>query len=176
MEFQGGDFNTRQFSWSPLLCHKNDSGRDNRKRAVFLAGGPNSDFDVLTQSRKKFHEASNREVASAVPHQQGDLRLLHAENFGDLHLPHAAVLEDRIDLQRELRLEQLLLGIGKTKVCEDVPAAFGHAGNSMVRLFGFVFHSSSAFPDNRVRPRQATHLYTSIHILVYRRQAFHDGR
>jgi hypothetical protein len=41
--------------------------------------------------------------ARAIPHQQSDLRLLHAEDFGDLHLRHDFVLEDRVDLQGELR-------------------------------------------------------------------------
>jgi len=112
---------------------------------MFLARGPDGDFNVLTESREEFHEASDGKVTRAVPHQQGDLRLLHAENFGDLDLCHAAALEDGIDLQGELRLEQFLLGIGKAKVCEDVSAAFGYADNSAACLFGFGFHFNSAF-------------------------------
>jgi hypothetical protein len=71
---------------------------------------------------------------------------LHAENFGDLHLCHAAVLEDRVDLQRELRFEQLLLRIGKTKVREDVSAAFGYAGNAILSFSRFGFHFSLIVP------------------------------
>ena len=54
------------------------SGGDNREYAVFLAGGPDGDFNILTQSCEKFHEPSDGKVTRAVPHQQGDLRLLHA--------------------------------------------------------------------------------------------------
>jgi hypothetical protein len=107
---------------------------------MFLSGWPDGDLDISTQSGEKFHKASNGEITRTVPHQQRDLRLPHTENFGNLHLCHAAALEDRIDLQRELRLEEFLLGIGKTKVCKDVPAAFGHSGNTMAFSFGFRFH------------------------------------
>jgi hypothetical protein len=67
---------------------------------MLLTGGADGDFDVLAESREELHEASNREVSRAVAHQQRDLRLLNAEDFGDLDLGHAAVLEDRIDLRR----------------------------------------------------------------------------
>ena len=123
---------------------------------MLLAGGADGDFDVLTQSREKFHEASNGKVTRAVPHQQGDLGLLHAENFGDLDLCHAAALEDGIDLQGELCLEQLLLRIGKAEVCKDVSAAFGYAGNAVVSFSCFGFHFSSAFLYSPARlPRAA---------------------
>jgi hypothetical protein len=112
---------------------------------VLLAGGPDSDLNVLTQGGEKFHKASDGKVARAVAHQQGDLRLLHPENFGDLDLCHATALEDGIDLQGELGLEQLLFRIGKTKVCEDVSTAFGNGDNSAACFFGFGLHSNSAF-------------------------------
>jgi len=121
---------------------------------MLLACWPDGDFNIPTQSREEFHEASNREVTRAVSHQQRHLGLLNAEDFGDLDLCHAAVLEDRVDLQRELRLEQLLFGIGKTKVSKDVPTAFGYAGNTIARFLDFCFHFSSAFLDNHARPLQ----------------------
>jgi hypothetical protein len=99
------------------------SGRDNKECAMFLASGPDGDFNILTESDEKFRKASNGKITCTVPHQQGGLRLLHAENFGDLDLCRAAVLEGRINLEREPRLEQLLFWIGKTKVCKDVSAA-----------------------------------------------------
>jgi hypothetical protein len=60
------------------------------------------------------HEASDGKIASAVSHQQRDLGLSHAENFGDLSLCHAAVLQDRIDLEGELGFEQFLLAQFRT--------------------------------------------------------------
>src|SRR6202795_1525536 len=112
---------------------------------MFFARGADGDFNVMGQSREELHKASNGEVACAIPHQQRDLRLLHAEDFGDLDLGHAAVLEDRIDLQGELCLEELLFGIGKAKVCEDVSAALGYAGNAVACFSWLGLHFSSAF-------------------------------
>jgi len=37
---------------------------------MFLVGGPDGDFNVLTQGGEKFHEASDREIAGAVSHEQ----------------------------------------------------------------------------------------------------------
>lgn len=118
---------------------------------MFSAAGPHGDFHVLTQSREKFHEAANGKVASAIPHQQGDLRLPHAENFGDLNLCHAAVSQNRIDLECKLGLEQFLLGIGKTQVCKDVSAAFGYVSHALACFFRFGFHLNSAFLCGPVR-------------------------
>ena len=68
---------------------------------MLLAGGPDGDFNILAQSREELHEASDREVTRAIPHQQRDLRLPHTKDFGDLDLRHAFVLKYRIDLQGE---------------------------------------------------------------------------
>src|SRR5579864_1245323 len=114
---------------------------------MLLAAGADGDFNVLAQSREELHEASNREVSRPVAHQQRNLRLLHAEDFGDLHLCNAGVLEDRIDLKGELGLEEFLLGIGKAKVCEDVSTALGYAGGALACFSGFGVHFSSAFLD-----------------------------
>lgn len=112
---------------------------------MFLAAGPDGDLHVLTQGREKFHEAADGKVTGPVPHQQRDLRLLHAENFGDLDLSHAAILEDCIDLQSKLRLEQFLFGIWKAKVCKDVSAALRYARYALACFSRFGFHLSSAF-------------------------------
>ena len=80
-------------------------------------------------------------TGGAVAHQQGHLRLLNPKDLSDLCLRQAAVLEDRMNLQRELRLEQLLLGIGKAEGPEDVSATFSYAGDSLGSFsrFGFPF-------------------------------------
>jgi hypothetical protein len=53
---------------------------------VLLAGWSNGHFNVLAQSGKKFHQASNGKITHTVSHQQRNLRLLHTENLGDLYL------------------------------------------------------------------------------------------
>jgi hypothetical protein len=47
-----------------------DSGENHQECAMLFAGGPDGDFDVLAQSREELHEASDREVTRAIPHQQ----------------------------------------------------------------------------------------------------------
>ena len=59
-----------------------------------FAGGADGDFEVLAEGGEKFQEAAYAEVARAVAHEQGHLRLLHAENLGELDLGQAAGLED----------------------------------------------------------------------------------
>ena len=112
---------------------------------MFLATEPNGDFHVLTQGCQKFHQAPDRKVTGPVPHQQRDLRLLYAENLGDLDLCHAAVLEDCIDLQSELSLEQFLFGVGKAKVRKDVFATFGDVSYARACFFALNFISVPPF-------------------------------
>ena len=81
---------------------------------MLFAGGSDRDFDVLAEGGEKFHQATDAEVAGTVAHEQGDLGLLDAEDFGQFDLGQAAGFEDGIDLQGELGLEQFLLGIGKS--------------------------------------------------------------
>src|SRR5277367_3878550 len=128
------------------------SDRNDRQRPVFLPSGPDNNFDVLAKSVKKFHQPSDGEVARAVPHQQRNLRLLHPENLRNLALLHAAALENRVNLQGEQRLQQFLLGIGKARVGEHIPAAFGHASDALLRSLCFGFHLLiSAFPYSPAR-------------------------
>lgn len=58
-----------------------------------LAVGADGDFDVSAEGGEKFREAADAEVAGAVAHWQVDLRLLNAENFGELDLGQATALE-----------------------------------------------------------------------------------
>src|SRR5215472_17772871 len=109
-----------------------NSPRDDRERTMFLAAGSDGNLHVLTQGREKFHEASNGKVACANSHQQRNLRLAHAKNFGDLNLRHATVLQDGVDLPSNLGLEQLLFGVGKAQVRKDVSAAFGYVRDAPV--------------------------------------------
>src|ERR1700693_1907768 len=134
---------------------------------MFLTGGPHGDFNILAQSRKEFHKASDRKAARAVAHQQGNLGLLHAENFGDLHLGHAAALKDRINLQGELRFEQPLLGIWEAKICKDVSAAVDYAGNALAFLPGFGCHPSSAFLGALARLRPVARSILLIYVYYY---------
>ena len=69
----------------------------------------------------------------------------HTENFGDLNLRHAALLQNGIDLQGKLSFEQFLFGVGKSKVRKDVSAAFGYVSDALACFFAFGFISVLPF-------------------------------
>jgi hypothetical protein len=60
----------------------------------------------------------------------------NAENFAGLYLCEAATLDDTVDLQREMGLELLAFGIGKTNIGKHVAAALfeGHASLFLVAI------------------------------------------
>jgi len=118
---------------------------------MLLPGGANRDLNVLAKGCQEFHEATHGEATSTISHQQGNLRLLHAENFGDLGLRHAAALEDRMDLQSELRFKQFLFRVGKAQVRKDVLTALRNAASAAARSLGFCFHARFAFLCGLVR-------------------------
>jgi len=135
------------------------SGGEHRNRAMLFACGTNRDYNVPAQSCKTLHEPADRETSCAIPHQQRYLRLLYAKDFGDLDLCHLAVLEDRMDLQREPRLEQLLLGIRKTKVRENISTAFDHGTRALRRRLVVNFHMTPA--------THKLHVATAIHTIIH---------
>src|SRR5271163_4755625 len=63
---------------SGMRSCRRGAGGNNGESAVWLAGRAHGNLNIVTQSREELHEAPNRKVAGAVPHQQGYLRLLHA--------------------------------------------------------------------------------------------------
>jgi len=50
---------------------------------------------------RKFDQPADREVACAIAHQRGDVRLLDPEQLSGLRLRQAALLDDLVDLQGE---------------------------------------------------------------------------
>ena len=78
------------------------------------------------------------------------MRLLDAENFAGIGLLEAAFFDEAVDLQREPRFQELLLGMGQTEVGKNVAAAFLH----LYGPFGSRSHVSSAFLCESVRRQQ----------------------
>jgi hypothetical protein len=82
---------------------------------ISVARGHDADFDrAVRNSMRRPTENFTRPVSC----ERRDLGLMHAENFGNLNLCQAATLQDCVDLQGWLRLDQLLLGVGKVEVCK----------------------------------------------------------
>jgi hypothetical protein len=98
------------------------------------------DLHVLSERGQEFHQPSDREIAGAVAHQQGDVRLLDAEDGAGLRLRQPARFDDFIDLQRQPCLEQFLLRIRQAEIGKDIAAAFPCACSCLLD------HVSSAFP------------------------------
>ena len=90
---------------------------------MLLARWFDSDLDILPQGCEKVHEALDRERAGAVAHQCGNVGLLDAEELSRFGLGQPALLDQAVDLQREPRFQEFLLGMGKTEIGEDIPAA-----------------------------------------------------
>lgn len=62
------------------------SGGNDGKGAAWFARGAGGDLDVSAEGGGEFHEASDAEVAGAIARERGNLRLLDAEDFGELDL------------------------------------------------------------------------------------------
>ncbi len=110
-----------------------------------LAGRPHRNLHVLPQGGKKIHKALDGEITRAIAHQQRDVRLLDAENFPGLGLRQVASLDEAVNLEREPCLEELLFGMRKTEVSQDITAAlsrphgaFSSRGHVNSFLFGGV--------------------------------------
>src|SRR5215510_2433449 len=99
------------------------------------------DLHVLPERSQELDQPPNGEIAGAVAHQRGHMRLLDTENLASLRLGKAARLEDLVDLQRQAGLEQVLFWIWQAEVSEDVAAA----GLRSHSCFCFLAHPSSAF-------------------------------
>src|SRR6266568_108492 len=118
--------------------------------AVFLASGLDGDVHVLAESGEKVQEALDGKGARPIAHQGRDVRLLDAENFASIGLLEAAFFDEAVNLQREPRFQELLLGMGQTEVGKNVAAAFLH----LYGPFGSRGHVSSAFLCESVRRQQ----------------------
>src|SRR2546425_1137304 len=118
--------------------------------AVFLASGLYGDLHVLAESGEKVHEALGGKGAGPIAHQGRDMRLLNAENLAGIGLLEAPFFDEAVNLKREPRFQELLLGMGQTEVGKNVAAAFLH----LYGPFGSRSHVSSAFLCESARRQQ----------------------
>ncbi len=93
---------------------------------------PENDFDILPQGHKKAQQPLNRKLPEIAAQHPGDIRLLHAEKLSGCNLLQSPLLHQPVDLQNQLGLELMLLGIGKADIGKIIAAAgfmldgFGH--------------------------------------------------
>lgn len=94
---------------------------NDRHLACRLPGRLDSDLHVLSERRQEFHQPPNREIAGAVAHQRGHVRLLDAQNLAGMRLGEAARLDDLVDLQRQLALSNSCSGFGRSRSAKKLP-------------------------------------------------------
>src|ERR1035438_8105958 len=118
--------------------------------AMFLAGWPHGNFNVLAEGGQKVHEPLHREVAGLPTHQTGNMRLPDAQNRAGLCLCEFPFLDQPVDLEREAGLEQLPFGVGKAEVGKNVAATLFDPDCAVL------LHLSCASLCSSVLPRRAT--------------------
>lgn len=116
-----------------------DHGRCGR----FPAGGfgPHRNFNVLAQGIEELEEALNGKMPGAPVHQCRNVRLLDSEYLTGLSLGQPAPPDKPVDLQREISLQCLPLGMRKAQIGKNIAAALTHNGicflspHSSIRIY-----------------------------------------
>jgi hypothetical protein len=80
---------------------------------VLLAGRADGDLNVLAKLGQELHQPLDREHPGPVAHQGRDMRLLDTKDLAGLRLRESARLDDLVDLERQPRLQQVLLSMGQ---------------------------------------------------------------
>ena len=71
------------------------------------------DVDVLIEGDEEAQKALHGELAEFAAQHFGDIGLADAEQGGGFDLFQAALFHDRIDLEDQLRLDEVFLGVGQ---------------------------------------------------------------
>jgi len=95
---------------------------DNGNFSMLLARRAHGDLHVLPEMGQELHQALDRKHPRPVAHQRRDVRLLDAKDCPSPGLGEAAVFDDPVYLQREARLQQLLLGMRQVEIGKDIAA------------------------------------------------------
>src|ERR1035438_3163307 len=102
--------------------------------AMFLAGWPHGNFNVLAEGGQKVHEPFDGEVAGLPTHQTGNMRLPDAQDRACLCLCESPILDQPVDLERK-PLSCSRSGLGKPRSAKTLPLP------SLTRIVWFFFIS-----------------------------------
>jgi hypothetical protein len=80
------------------------------------------DLNILIERNEEAQKALNRKLPEFAPQHLGDIGLFDPEKIGSLNLLQPAIFHDRVDLENELRLDQVFFGIRDADILEDIPA------------------------------------------------------
>src|SRR5437879_11829383 len=100
---------------------------------MLLARRAHGDLRVLPEMGQELYQALDRKHLRPVAHQRRDVRLLDAKDCPSPGLGEAAVFDGLVYLQRETRLQQLLLGMRQVEIGEDIAAPLLRADSRVLR-------------------------------------------
>jgi hypothetical protein len=90
---------------------------DNRHVAVCFARLCDADLDIVSESREELHQALGGKRAGPTAHEIRDVRLRNTEDLPGLCLGQLPRADGADNLQRQIRLQQLLVRVGQA--CGD---------------------------------------------------------
>ena len=94
------------------------------------------DLDILIEGYEEAQQALDGKLAEVSAEHLGNIRLGDSEQRGGFSLLQMVLFEDGIDFEDKLRLDEMLFGVRKSEIFEDVTAT---------HLVSFPAHASSPF-------------------------------
>ena len=82
-----------------------------------------NDLDILPKRHKETQQAFDRKLPKLPAQHFGDIGLANAKQTCGFDLFQAALFHNRVNLQHQLRLDKMLVGMGKAEVSEDIVAS-----------------------------------------------------
>jgi hypothetical protein len=89
----------------------------------FVLVGLYDDVHVVIEGDREAQQALDGELAEVAAQHLGDIGLADSEQGSGLDLFQATLFHDPIDLENQLGLDEMFLGIGQAKVFERVAAS-----------------------------------------------------
>jgi len=83
-----------------------------------------NDLDFSMETSQQRQKQVNGKVLEHTIHEVGHVRLFENQDFGRLMLAESALLKDFVNLMRQLRLEQYLIGVLQADVSKYIPRTF----------------------------------------------------
>ena len=108
-----------------------------------------NDLDILPKRYKETQQTFDRKLPKLPAQHFGDIGLANAKQTCSFDLFQAALFHNRVNLQHQLRLDQMLFGIGKAEVSEDIVASFF----IICVAHGFLSLAVCSASRNRIRKR-----------------------
>jgi hypothetical protein len=90
---------------------------------VSVTVGPYDNLHILIERHEKTQKPFDRELPKLPAQHLGYVGLADAKKIGRLDLFQATIFHDGVDLEHQLRLDEMLLGIWNADIFEHISAA-----------------------------------------------------